>query len=131
MHRVLLVATLVCLAGSAAMAQDAVKVDPNHYKVEFENAQVRVLRIHYGPHEKSVMHSHPNLVVTFLSDSHVKFTMPDGKSVERSGKAGETMWMPAETHLPENLSDKPLDGILVELKSKPAAAKPAAKPAKK
>src|SRR5207249_9810446 len=35
---------LLCLAVSAAMAQDPVKVDPTHYKVEFENAQVRVLR---------------------------------------------------------------------------------------
>jgi hypothetical protein len=26
--------------------------------VEFENDQVRVLRITYGPHEKSVMHAH-------------------------------------------------------------------------
>ncbi len=131
MHRALFVATLVCLAGTAAMAQDPVKVDPTHYKVEFENAQVRVLRIHYGPHEKSVMHSHPNAVVIYLSDLRTKFTMPDGKSVERSGKAGETMWTPAETHLPENLTDKPFEGILVELKSKPAAAKPAAKPAMK
>jgi hypothetical protein len=50
--------------------------------------------------------------------------MPDGKSEERSGKAGQTAWTPAETHLPENLSDKPFEGILVELKSKPAPAKP-------
>jgi len=42
-----------------ASAQDAAKVDPKHYKVEFENSQVRILRIHYGPHEKSVMHSTP------------------------------------------------------------------------
>ena len=127
MHRVLLAGALLCLATSGAMAQDAVKVDPQHYKVEFENARVRVLRVHYGPHEKSVMHSHPDGVFTFISDSKVKFTMPDGKSVERSGKAGDTMWTPAETHLPENLSDKPLEGILVELKSKPKAAMPAAK----
>ncbi len=131
MYRALLVATFVCLAGSAAMAQDPAKVDPAHYKVEFENAQVRVLRIHYGPHDKSVMHSHPDAVVIFLTDAHNKFTMPDGKSVERSGKAGDAMWSPAETHLPENLSDKPLEGILVELKSKPAAGKPAVKPAMK
>ena len=130
MYRVLLVATLVCLAGPAAMAQDPVKVAPTHYKVEFENAEVRVLKIHYGPHEKSAMHSHPNAVVIYLTDLHTKFTMPDGKLVERSGKAGETAWSPAETHLPENLTDKPFEGILVELKSKPAAAKPAAKPAK-
>jgi hypothetical protein len=77
------------------------------------------------------MHSHPNSVVVFLSDAHIKFTTPDGKSVERSGKAGETGWEPAETHLPENLSDKPFEGILVELKGKPAGAKPAVKPAMK
>ena len=34
------------------MAQDPVHVDLRHYTVEFENDQVRVLRIRYGPHEK-------------------------------------------------------------------------------
>jgi hypothetical protein len=29
------------------MAQDPVRVDPQHYTVEFENDQVRVLRIRY------------------------------------------------------------------------------------
>src|SRR5437764_6469010 len=31
---------------------DPAAVDPKHYQVEFENEQVRVLRIHYGGHEK-------------------------------------------------------------------------------
>src|SRR5437879_4979742 len=39
---------------------DPVKVDPKHYRVDFENDRVRVLRISYGPREKSVMHSHPD-----------------------------------------------------------------------
>ncbi|HYA97360.1 MAG TPA: hypothetical protein VEH49_04635 [Methylomirabilota bacterium] len=121
MHRVLLTLAVVFLTGAVAMGQDAVKVDPKHYKVESENAQVRVLRIHYGPHEKSVMHSHPNAVVIYLTDLQAKFTTPDGKSEERSGKAGETAWTPAGTHLPENLSDKAFDAILVELKGRPAA----------
>ena len=43
----------LCLAATAAMAQDAVKVDPKHYKVEVENDQVRVLRFHIGPGETS------------------------------------------------------------------------------
>ena len=126
MHRFLLALTLGGLTGAAAMAQDPVKVDPNHYKVESENAEVRILRFHYGPHEKSVMHSHPNLVAVFLTDMRVKMTMPDGKSEEQTGKAGQAQWEPAGTHLPENLSDKPVEGILVEFKTKPAA-KPAAK----
>ena len=127
MRRVLFLASVVCLAVSAGKAQDPVKVDPKHYKVEFENAQVRVLRITYGPHEKSVMHSHPAAVAIFLTDSHGKFTFPDGKSEVRDSKAGQAQWASAETHLPENLADKPEELILVELKAKPAVAKPAAK----
>ena len=128
MHRFLLVTALVCLTGAVAIGQDPVKVDPNHYKLESENAEVRVLRFHYGPHEKSVMHAHPDLVVVYLTDMRVKMTAPDGKSQEQTGKAGEAQWTPAGTHLPENLSDKPIEGILVEFKGKSAAKSPA-KPA--
>ena len=35
----------VIILSGYSFAQDAVKVDPKHYKVEFENDQVRVLRI--------------------------------------------------------------------------------------
>ncbi len=121
MRRLLLLGAALCLTAVTAFAQDPVKVDPKHYKVISENDRVRVLRFHYGPHEKSVMHSHPELVATFLVDGRAKFTMPDGTSQERAMKAGEAMWMPAETHLPENLGDTPIEGILVELKGKPAA----------
>jgi uncharacterized RmlC-like cupin family protein len=96
--------------------QDPVKVDPKHYKVEIDNEQVRVLRINYGPHEKSVMHSHPNGVAIFQNDIHCKFTFPDGKTEEQRFGAGETLYMPAGSHLPENLSNQPFDVILVELK---------------
>ena len=105
------------------MAQNPVKVDPKHYKVEFENDQVRVLRISYGSHEKSVMHDHPDSVAIFLTDQWVKFTSPDGKSEEMRTKAGDTKWLPAGKHLPENLSDQPLELILVELKTMPAMTK--------
>lgn len=126
MLRSLLLAVLLVMASVAAMAQDAVKVDPNHYKVEMENGQVRVLRIHYGAHERSVMHGHPGSVAIFLTDGDIKFTLPDGKTREAHVKAGQTMWEAPGKHLPENTSDIPLDLILVEMKSRPAAAKPAA-----
>ena len=123
MRRVVVLGGMVCLLAASAMAQDPVKVDAKHYKVEFENARVRVLHIQYGPHEKSVMHHHPDGVAVFLADQDAKFTLPGGKTVERHGKAGDVLWMPGETHLPENMGDKPLDVILVELKGKPAAGK--------
>jgi quercetin dioxygenase-like cupin family protein len=115
--------TIALLAGTAALSQDATKVDPKHYKVEFENDQLRVLRITYGPHEKSAMHSHPAGVVVFLSDANARFTMPGGKTQDVAVKAGMVQWSDPTTHLPENLTDKPMEVIQVELKAKPAAAK--------
>jgi len=96
--------------------QDPLKVDPKHYKVEFENDRVRVLRITYGPREKSVMHGHPATVAVFLTENRARFTFPDGRTEERSWTAGQTMLIPAEEHLPENLTDKSLELVLVELK---------------
>lgn len=128
MYRILFLALFVlALAVPSALAQDAAKVDSNHYKVESENSRVRVLRVKYGPHEKSVMHSHPDAVAIFQTDSRVKFTYPGGKTEERDMKAGQTLFTPAVKHLPENLSDADMEVILVELKTpkrKPAPKKP-------
>jgi quercetin dioxygenase-like cupin family protein len=118
-------ALALIFSAQTAVAQDPVKVDSKHYKVEVENAWVRVLRINYGPKEKSVMHKHPAGVVVYLNDTKVKFNLPGGKSQEQAGKAGEAAWIPAGAHLPENLSDTPIGAILVELKARPAAAKSA------
>jgi quercetin dioxygenase-like cupin family protein len=123
MRRVLFVAAFLMVASAVpAMAQDAVKVDSKHYKVEFENDQVRVLRITYGPHEKSVMHGHPANLAVFLTDGKVRFTLPDGKTQDVAIKAGTTQWNAGGKHLPENVGDKPFELVLVELKGKPATA---------
>ena len=99
------------------MAPDAVQVDPKHYKVELENDRVRVVRIRYGPREKSVMHQHPPGLAVFLTDGSFKFTYPDGKTETIQGKAGEFLWFaePWE-HLPESLSDTGFEGIYIDLK---------------
>jgi hypothetical protein len=44
--------TVTALAIGGAVAQDPIVVDAKHYKVTFENDQVRVLKITYGPKEK-------------------------------------------------------------------------------
>jgi quercetin dioxygenase-like cupin family protein len=129
MRSLISIVAFVGLGFASALAQDPVKVDAKHYKVESENSQVRVLRINYGPHEKSPMHSHPDSVAVFLTDAQTKFTFPGGKTQEMTVKAGQTQWTPAGRHAPENLSDKPFELILVELKGKKTAAHP--RPAKK
>lgn len=83
---------------------DPVLVDGGHYKVEFENEQVRVLRVHYGPREKGQTHEHIlNRVVLYLND-------------QTGAKADDVRMAGATTHAEENASDQPADRIAVELK---------------
>jgi quercetin dioxygenase-like cupin family protein len=101
-----------------AFAQDATEVDSDHYKVEFENDQVRVLRITYGPGEKSVMHWHPDAIAVNLTDNTFQMHAPDGTSEEYSAKKGDVGWTEAVTHLPENLTNASAEVILIEFKTK-------------
>ncbi len=121
MRNASLTAVLLVASVLPAMAQDPVKVDAKHYKVEYENDQVRVLRITYGPHEKSIMHEHPGAVAVFLTDGKTVFTLPDGTKQEAPATAGTAQWSDAGKHLPENVGDKPFELILVEVKVRPSA----------
>jgi quercetin dioxygenase-like cupin family protein len=110
--------TLIAFTAGPALAQDPVTVDPAHYKVQFENDHVRVLRITYGPNEKSVMHYHPAGVVVFVTDAKVQFTVPGGQTFQDQGKGGETRWAEAGTHLPQNPTNQRFEVVLVELKTR-------------
>ena len=92
-------------AGPApATKLDPAVVDPKHYKVVFENEQVRVLRVHYEPREKGATHEHIlNRVVVYLND-------------QPGAKADDVRTAGAATHAEENASDRAADRIAVELK---------------
>jgi hypothetical protein len=96
--------------------KDAARVDPAHYTVEMENDQVRILRGRYGPHEKSLTHTHPASCVVFLNDCKFRMTYPDGRTEERSMRAGQTYFSAAEEHLPENLTGNAMEVVIIELK---------------
>jgi hypothetical protein len=55
-------------------AEDPVKVDPKHYKVEFENDRVRVVRIKYGPGEKSAQIFTMDIVVRRTGGSQIQLS---------------------------------------------------------
>ena len=83
---------------------DPVAVDPTHFKVLLDNEYVRVLRVHYGPHEASQNHEHVfNRVILYLND-------------QPNGKADDVRMGPPRIHIEENASDQPADAIAVELK---------------
>jgi hypothetical protein len=104
-------------AGSTSAADgDALKADPGHHKLEFENDRVRVLRAKIAARTKSKMHSHPANVVIALTPAHVKSVSGDGKTGELNVKKGEVVWRDALSHQSENLGKQPLEVIIVELK---------------
>lgn len=112
------------LASSALVAQpgtqsipDAVRADPAHYSVSFENDLARFLRVRYGPGEKSVMHRHSASCVIFLTDQTFNFTLPDGTTEPASVPAGALGCGDGNVHLPENIAAA-AEFIMVEFKDR-------------
>jgi hypothetical protein len=100
-------------------ALDPLKVDPQDFKLEFDNDQVRVLRLKLGPGQSVPLHEYPlNTVFWFYTDQNVRETSPDGKAEVKQHKAGDFVWEngPRKTKL-ENLNDKPFEAIVVEVKN--------------
>jgi quercetin dioxygenase-like cupin family protein len=122
---------LLPVATMTSRAQDQVAVDPGIAKVEFENDQVRVLRVSYAGYQKSHLHSHPSRIVVTLTKSESRASFPDGKSQTSQRTAGDLFWSEPITHQIENLSGDPVMNIEVELKQSKShgeTVKPAATP---
>jgi beta-alanine degradation protein BauB len=122
LHRLFCAAVILCLSANFAGAQDPTKVAPQHYKLHFENEWVQVLDVHYGPHEKSVMHEHPAGVVVNVTSGHLRFTDANGKVQEVYSLAGETRWFPRAKHTVENIGDEPFNAVYVGIKGKSTTA---------
>jgi uncharacterized RmlC-like cupin family protein len=102
---------------AVASSLDPVKIDPKHYKVEFENDQVRVLRVRIGAHEVAPMHEHGlNRVTVYLTDQNFRVTTKEGKVDSVQHKAGDVAWGTPVTHKEENMSDSPFEVIAIEIK---------------
>jgi hypothetical protein len=110
-----------------APVPDAPFASSDHYKVEFENEFVRVIRVTFGPRAKMVMHQHPapGAVIVTVTKQDALITAPDGTSREVHYKAGQFRWVVStpgidfssqSAHQEENLSEEPFEMIRVEPK---------------
>jgi quercetin dioxygenase-like cupin family protein len=106
---------------------DSVTVDPAHHQVLFENDQVRVVRWFVAAGDTTLNHSHPNNLNICLTSYHGKVTEPNAKVSKVQAKAGSITWRQAGSHAVENLTNQPMEGILVEPKQ-PASSRPAGSP---
>jgi hypothetical protein len=108
----------------AAAGLDALKADSKHYKLEFENAQVRVLRVALAAGERTALVESPlNRLVVYISDANARETQAGGKAEVVQRKAAEFRWVDvskesgAAKQKIENLSDKPFEAVIVEFRS--------------
>src|SRR5438132_3235172 len=101
---------------AAAYAQDPAVVNTKTIKVRFENDRVRVLEANLPPGVKEAVHSHPAYVIYVLEGGRYRNYASDGKVTEGELKTGEVLFREPLTHAAENIGDKPLHMILVELK---------------
>jgi beta-alanine degradation protein BauB len=113
---------VLAIAVSPMSAQDPVSTNPKNVSVVFENEKVRVLRVHYGPHDKLAMHNHPAVAGVRLTASDVRVSTPSGEPTTVHHEAREIFWAAPSQHAVENLADQPIENIEVELKH---AAEPA------
>jgi hypothetical protein len=99
-------------------ALDPLRVDPKDYKLEFENSQVRVIRVRIGPRQSVPTHEYVlNRVVFYFTDENVRETSPEGKAEVKQHKAGDFSWDGPSKYKVENLNDKPLEAVMVEVKN--------------
>jgi len=119
MHRLLPAIAIVLLTGFQGAAQDPVQASPGDVKVEVENNLVRVLRVKRAAHTKAPVHEHPAAVVIAMTDVRVKNHLADGSVQDVTRKKGQAVFNPPRRHAEENISEQPLEVIVIELKSGP------------
>lgn len=103
-------------ANATVSGEDPTKTDPDKYQAVMENEHVRVLRYHDEPGAKTHPHHHPASVLYALSAFRRRLSFPDGTTNEREFKAGDVMWVPAQTHTGENIGTTPTEVLLVEMR---------------
>lgn len=100
---------------------DPVDVNPDLYRVVFENERVRVLEYHDHPGDTAVVHAHPDSVMVTLSAFDRRLTH-GGQTREVHFDPFQVRWMDAQEHQGENIGATDTRTIFVELKEPGQAA---------
>jgi len=93
---------------------DAITADAKHYKVEFENDIVRVLRVRLDAGDSTPPHAHSAYCAIELSDSSRK----EGNAPTSESKAGQVFCGDATSHAPKNVGKALAESIVVEFKNR-------------
>jgi len=102
------------------MSHECTVEDPEHYRLEYENEFVRVIRCRIPARDKVKMHNHPlGSVIIFMTDQNLHQTLESGKTEEAHNKAGHVLWANGSQsqHMGENVTDQTYEYIRVDVKA--------------
>jgi quercetin dioxygenase-like cupin family protein len=114
--------TATVAAAPAPSPTDPLVVGPNIYKSVFENDHVRVLDVGFKPGDSIKMHSHPDHLVYVVSGGKLKITPGEGAAKDFDLKAGQALFLAAQSHAAENVGKTPIKLVVFELKPGATAA---------
>jgi quercetin dioxygenase-like cupin family protein len=124
MRKLALYLALLLLAPFSCLAQQNSSTLPPNYKTILENSSFKIIRVHYGPHEKIPVHDHPDTPTVYVYLNH---SSPVRISHEEEAKPFSIVRPPTqkgafrvspgriERHSIENLGDLESDFLRVEL----------------
>jgi len=123
----LMISATIFYFAVAASAQDPLTTLPKTYNLQFENDWVKIVRAHYGPHEKIPAHDHSRLPVAYVYLNNggpviFKHIGGDNPALTRPATTtGSYRLSPTtfidETHEVENTADVPSEFLRVEFKT--------------
>jgi len=98
-------------------ANDPLKLDPAHYKLETDNNQVRVLRLRLRQGEKTPLYAEvfERLLVP-LTVARLKVSDAKGAAKTVTYGKADLQWLAPGEEAAENLGDQPYEALIVEFK---------------
>ncbi|HEY3250257.1 MAG TPA: cupin domain-containing protein [Ignavibacteria bacterium] len=110
----------IVLTSASLFAQDWAKTDPKMNNILVDTTLLRATECIIEPGQKSGVHTHPAAFFYALTDGKAKVYYTDGQVETLELKAGDFGYgNPEKPHQTENIGDKTLRFLLVELKEHP------------
>ncbi|MBI2682420.1 MAG: alpha/beta fold hydrolase [Acidobacteriales bacterium] len=97
-------------------AQDPVVADPRHFRVEFEDQTVRVLRFTLAPGESAPMHEQLPRITVIVRGGRTRVTEADGSVREQDNAAGEVRHTGYSQHALSNVGSTIFEAVSTEFK---------------
>ncbi|MEO8512133.1 MAG: cupin domain-containing protein [Ignavibacteria bacterium] len=113
-------AFILILLSVSLYSQDWAKVNPEMNLIISDTTLLRSTIATIEPGKKSEFHTHPASFFYAITDGKIKVYYKDGKTEEMELKAGDSGYGdPERPHQTENIGDKTIKFLLVELKEHP------------